>query len=104
TKTALRVSPPGVERLHAARVRHCGEHIAHIGELIKRAAEPQHPLGRSLIERAPRTVTELGLERALRQRMVAITAERTVDEMLIRLPRRRRGPHPGLEMIICRAP
>src|SRR6185369_16447132 len=78
---ALRVSPPGVERLDAARMRHGGKHIAHIGELIERAAEPQHLLGRSLIERAPRAITELGLERALRQRMIAITAKGTVHEM-----------------------
>ncbi len=79
------------------------EYIARVGELIERAAEPQHLLGRSLIERAPRAVTELGLERALRQRMIAITAERAIDEMLMRLARRSRDPHPGIEMIVSRA-
>src|SRR6266700_1043158 len=104
TKTALRVSPPRVERLDAARMRHGGKHIARVGELIERAAEPQHLLGRSLIERASRTVAELGLERAFRQWMIAITAERTVDEMLVRLARRGRDPHAGIEMIVSRAP
>src|SRR6202008_4164808 len=48
-------------------------------------------------------VTELGLERALRQRMIAIAAERTLDEMLVHLTRRGRDPHAGIEMILTRA-
>src|SRR5690242_229052 len=99
----LRVSPPGVEWLDAVRVRHGGEHIAHVGNLIKRAAEPQHFLGRTLVQRASRTVAELGLDRALRQRMVAITAERTIYEMLVRLARRGRDPHACVEVILGRA-
>src|SRR4051794_24526866 len=102
--SSLRARPPDVERLDAARMRHGCEHIAHVGELIERAAEPQHLLGRSLVERTPGAVTELGLERALWQRMVTIAAERTIDEMLVRLTRRSRDPQTGIEMIVSRAP
>src|SRR5262245_12558811 len=101
---ALRVGTLRVEWLDGAGGVHGRQHVARISKLVERGAEPQHRLGRLRIKRAARTVTELGFERARRQRMITVAAESRLDEVLECFAGCRCDPHPRIEMIASRAP
>src|SRR5215831_18335618 len=104
TEEALRVGALRVEGLDRAGGIHGCKHIAHIGKLVERGAEPQHRLGCLRIERAARAVAELGLERTLGQRMIMVAAKRRLDDVLERLASGGRDPHPRIEVIVGRVP